>query len=86
MFDQHQKCIKAIELIETCNEYIANNKANIKRHSSLHWIRQMPGFLDYHEKSIKKYTAIRERLILYYSNQFMKLVDPVAESINFNYA
>lgn len=81
LYQQHSKCLKALELIATCDEYIKNCRGNLKRHLSLPWFQQMPGVQDYNENSIKKYLRIKERLVLYYSNQFMKMVEPVAEAM-----
>lgn len=81
LHQQHLRCVKALELIATCDEYITNCRGNLKHHLSLPWIKQMPGVQEYNEKNINKYTAIKQRLKLYYSNQFFKMVEPVAEAI-----
>lgn len=81
MHAQHERCLKALELISTCDEYINNCRQNLKRHISLPWYKQMPGVTEYNEKNIKKYILIKERLKLYYANQFMKMIDPVAAAI-----
>lgn len=82
LHQQHCKCVKALELIATCDQYISTCKANLKRHYAADWIDQMPGVQKYNQKNIEKYSAIKQRLIIYYSNQFMKMVSPVAELIS----
>lgn len=79
MIQQHRKCLVILGMIRDCETYISNCRGNLKRHYATRWIDQMPGVVEYNEKNIEKYKAIRERLVLSYSNQFMKMVEAVAE-------
>jgi len=81
LINQHTKCIATLEGIQRCNTYIRTCQRNLETHAKKHWIDQFPGVVPYNEKQIAKYTRIKARLILYYSNQFMKMVAPVAEVI-----
>lgn len=81
MIQQHEKCLAILGMIHDCEKYISNCRENLKRHYAQPWIDQMPWTVRHNEKSIAKYKAIRERLILCYSNQFMKMVEPVAEAM-----
>lgn len=78
---QHEKCLAVIEMIQNCEKIIGNCKSNLARLEKMNWIDRMPGSESWNEKQIVKYRAIKQRLILYYSNQFMKLVEPIAETM-----
>lgn len=79
LHQQHSKCLQTIELISKCDEYISNCRQNLEHHLSRHSFHPRQGVVEYNEKNIKKYKAIRQRLVLYYSNQFMKMIEPVAD-------
>lgn len=80
LHNQHARCLKALVMIANCDGYIRRCKENLRGHYKLPWVNQIPGTAEFNEKNIAKYRAIKSRLITYYQNQFMKMVDAVVEA------
>ena len=73
---QHEKCLKAIELIRDCERRIKNSKKDLE-------FRNKWGYpTDFTEEIIVKYATIQQRLVQYYQNQFLKMVDMAVEAAN----
>lgn len=72
----HSKCLEILEMIKECNNRISRANSdlhfwdNSKGYSTVRILYSRTHF----EEIVKKYEAIKERLVLYYTNQLLLLV------------
>lgn len=85
LLQQHRKCIEILEMIAKVDGYLFTKKRSYEIYLSYPPnVRQWQYVMcdeKYFVTFIARYEAIRNRLIKYYANQFIKLVDPVVDKM-----
>lgn len=75
----HTRCITVCELIQQADEVLSRTEAFVAKEKKQPWMMQNDFALKRCEYDIKKYTAIRERLVRWYSDMFERLQSETSE-------
>ena len=68
----HQKALTILEMIEKCDRIIADSKSFMTRYDAPWFSFTRPMY----QKTIDKHIAVKQRLIIYYSDVMRRLVEP----------